>query len=460
MKILKTPYAYLLLVYLPIIIVGICLALFLPQMVVIAFHAFNWLFLFAVLVLAFSRHGKHSINLKPKNSWYYFLTLLFCLQIFLGFIFFWLLHGCLITLPIPADLIGNNLGDTIRTTTQLITFNSGFFPWPIYLLFGITFAYFEAKKQSTSAIKESLRFTLKNQTDSYIGTGADMLMKQGLFFSCTVTLGISILQFSQIIFRLLGLQLDTGLHFATLLLGMLIFFLLASRFWRRITHYLWHKRCSLKLFLPLIVIFLLLLIVIFSVFIHIIAYFAPTFYLPSPRFSFNMPQLWFSYWQLFVMLWWLGWTPLIGYFLAKIAQGRTIREIILTGLILPIIGGLIAWGTTHYNTSNDLLLISQLLQLWPINILLTFTSFALLIIFFEDRALTYLFTTTGSGKNIKQRIALSTVRSFLLLIATVLIIYLLVGIPFMTLLSTSIVGAAFAAVIIACLGYLRVLLAR
>lgn len=455
MKVLKTPYAYLLLVYLPILIVGACLAIFLPQWVVVVLRLLNGIFLLVILWLAFSRNGKQLIGdggdskNKKQGSW---LMLLFCLQISVVFIFIVFANSCVITLPIPDSLNGNSVNTVIKTTSHLLSFHSALFPWPVYLLFSMAFAFFDIKKRELSTIKESLRFVLKNEAPGYIGAGADMLMKQGLFFACVITIGVSILQISQVLCQRFGLVFNTGLHFTTLFLGMFIFLLLASRFWRRITHDLWYRRCSLKTFLPLMIVFLVLLMVIFTALTNVLSRYLPVFAMPVLQLPFHMPQSWLAYWQLLVMIWWLGWTPLIGYFIANLAQGRTLRELILVGLALPFVFGLLAEWINH--THYDGLIISQLLSHWPVVLLLSLISITLIIFFFRDNAITYLFTAAGSGKNSKQRVALSMVRSFLLLIATTTIVYLLVGIPLMTLLSTSIVVASFAAVAAGCIGYI------
>jgi len=33
--------------------------------------------------------------------------------------------------------------------------------------------------------------------------------------------------------------------------------------------------------------------------------------------------------------WWVSWAPFVGFFVAKVSKGRTVREVILGGLIAP-----------------------------------------------------------------------------------------------------------------------------
>jgi len=42
-----------------------------------------------------------------------------------------------------------------------------------------------------------------------------------------------------------------------------------------------------------------------------------------------------DWWTVFYWAWWVSWTPFVGFFLAKISKGRTVRELILGGLFAP-----------------------------------------------------------------------------------------------------------------------------
>jgi choline-glycine betaine transporter len=459
MKTLKTPYAHLLLIYLPILVVGIGLALFFPQVIVTILRVLSCIFLIIIFFLIVSPYGKRcvgeEVTLKHNNS-YRWLLLLFCLQMGLGFIFLAVMQSCLITLPVPNDLNGNTLVSSISAAATLLSVKSGFFPWPIYLLFSISFAYFSIKPRQLSALKESFRFVLRSTVDGPVGAGADMLVKQGLLFSCAITFSLGIAQVCQVLCHVLGIQMNTGLHPTVLLLGTVIFLLTASRLSQRIVHNLWHKQFSLKWFLPQISISLILVVVIFNEVIKLITPYFQAITSPPIQLSFqHLQQNWLSYWQLFVMLWWLGWTPLVGYFLAKLAQGKTLRALLMTGLILPIIFGISMWLAEQHSTSHLWLAVLSTLQFWPVALIFTVASLALLTFFFQEHAITSLFSSAGTGKNIKQRMSLSVTRSFLLIIAVMLVIYLLLGVPVLTLPALAFTGTAVVAFCSSCLGYLK-----
>jgi choline-glycine betaine transporter len=452
MKILKTPYAYILLLFLPILIVSFCLAYFFAPAIVIAVRIFSWIFLLLVLILACSPYGKQRIYYSADSSTYpawRWLGLLFSLQWSMGLFFLLLAQSMLVLLPVPLDLGGNSAHTAVRHAIHLLNFNSGFYPWPMYLLFSIILAYFAKTSQGVLPLKNTLRPVLKEATDGLIGAGADMFMKQGLFFVCAITVAIGILQISQSIGVWLNIPINSGLYSSNLLLGSFILLLFAARFNRRISHYLWHRQWPLRNFLVVTIVFLAAIVVGFNAIIKILLPYLQHFTMPMLQLPFFDRENWLVHWQLLVIIWWLGWTPLVSYFIARLAHGRMVREIILAGLIAPICFGLLSWKITYYDVPS-----------WPIVLSLTLISLGLVCVFFKDNFLTQLLASVGSGKNIRRRIALSVIRSFLLLVAMMLVIYLLLGIGLITLLAFSVMGVCFVIIGIACVGYCRELLRK
>ncbi|WP_256843672.1 BCCT family transporter, partial [Pseudomonas aeruginosa] len=51
---------------------------------------------------------------------------------------------------------------------------------------------------------------------------------------------------------------------------------------------------------------------------------------------------WMGSWTLFYWAWWIAWAPFVGLFVARISRGRTIREVIMGVLLIPL-GFTLAW---------------------------------------------------------------------------------------------------------------------
>ncbi|ACZ31279.1 choline/carnitine/betaine transporter [Xylanimonas cellulosilytica DSM 15894] len=61
-------------------------------------------------------------------------------------------------------------------------------------------------------------------------------------------------------------------------------------------------------------------------------------------------QSFMSGWTTYYWAWWVSWTPFVGLFIAKISRGRTLREFVLTVIIVPTLVCLV-WFTVLGGTS-------------------------------------------------------------------------------------------------------------
>jgi glycine betaine transporter len=71
---------------------------------------------------------------------------------------------------------------------------------------------------------------------------------------------------------------------------------------------------------------------------------------------------WASFWTVFYWSWWIAWAPFVGLFLARVSEGRTIREVIFTAYIamtavsivwFSVVGGTSVW--LQHSGAADLL---------------------------------------------------------------------------------------------------------
>ena len=46
-------------------------------------------------------------------------------------------------------------------------------------------------------------------------------------------------------------------------------------------------------------------------------------------------EAWFQGWTVFYWAWWISWSPFVGMFIARVSEGRTIREFITAVLLIP-----------------------------------------------------------------------------------------------------------------------------
>ena len=53
---------------------------------------------------------------------------------------------------------------------------------------------------------------------------------------------------------------------------------------------------------------------------------------------------WIQDWRVFYWAWWLSWAPFVGFFIARISRGRTVRQFIVGTMIIPTLIGIL-WFT-------------------------------------------------------------------------------------------------------------------
>mmetsp|Transcript_46595 Transcript_46595/g.116728 ORF Transcript_46595/g.116728 Transcript_46595/m.116728 type:complete len:923 (-) Transcript_46595:217-2985(-) len=56
---------------------------------------------------------------------------------------------------------------------------------------------------------------------------------------------------------------------------------------------------------------------------------------PVEHFGSHQPT-WMHWWTIFYWGWWISWVPFVGMFIARISRGRTIRQVVIGGLLAPI----------------------------------------------------------------------------------------------------------------------------
>ena len=66
---------------------------------------------------------------------------------------------------------------------------------------------------------------------------------------------------------------------------------------------------------------------------------------PATAVFFNDTNpMFMDWWTIFYWAWWITWAPFVGFFVALISRGRTVREVIVGGFICPTLFALIWFG--------------------------------------------------------------------------------------------------------------------
>lgn len=431
MHLIKPHYSPFIFLYLPFLVTAVLVFHAWPQQIAWMLKFIFPLFLFILvlfLVLPVGSRCLHSLNISQKKPLSSLKNTKF--PVLLGLWFLLELGLVLIYIAIKQAVMGNTTPITEDFSQMLFM---GFYPWTFYILLGIAYTYFIPEEKEDSFIKNSLRPMYKNSLDGKLGLGVDFAMKQGIIFLCCMTIGILIIQFSNLLSLSLGIPANAfqtpSLYFTT----FVIFLLLASPFWRRFTRYLEIKRYSLGKILALIAGSIIGFIIMLNV---CIKHFSPSL-LYHPLNTTPSPQMW----HFFSLIWWTAWGPIIAIFVAQLARNHTIRATILTGLLFPICLIAFSYLAEHSELSSQWLLLetsflgNKLSQL-IISIL------ALMSVIFLFRSTNGLGIQTASQIE-RQTVSGPSIRLFGKLITLAMLAYILTGLSPLTLLGAAVIWFVF-----------------
>jgi BCCT family betaine/carnitine transporter len=120
-------------------------------------------------------------------------------------------------------------------------------------------------------------------------------------------------------------------------------------------------------------------------------------------------------WTAFYWAWWISWSPYVGMFIARVSRGRTVREFLVSVLIVPSVVSVL-WMTTFGGTAIDQyvnqgieavreagvdLQLFVMLEQLPLSQITSFIAIILVVIFFvtsSDSGSLVIDSITAGGK--------------------------------------------------------------
>ncbi|WP_252106957.1 MULTISPECIES: BCCT family transporter [unclassified Halomonas] len=138
--------------------------------------------------------------------------------------------------------------------------------------------------------------------------------------------------------------------------------------------------------------------------------------LPALSNPFGREDVGFTHgWTAFYWAWWISWSPYVGMFIARVSRGRTVREFLISVLIVPSVVSVL-WMTTFGGTAIDQyvsqgietvreagvdLQLFLMLEQLPLSDITSFIAIVLVIVFFvtsSDSGSLVIDSITAGGK--------------------------------------------------------------
>ena len=237
--------------------------------------------------------------------------------------------------------------DAIQSTFRYAFFHYGLHPWGIYVAVGLSMAYFTHARNLPLTIRSSLAPIFGRYLNGITGHFLDITAIIATLLGVAVTIGYGV---SQLVTGFNGLapldwMMSTGENpvptKAALLLVLVIVMLLstisAATGVGRGVKYL--SNLNLGLSLILLLVFLVFGSLFFSLKLYgsaLIDYLVSLPVISFEVFEQNTPL---GDWQesgtIMYWAWWIAFAPFVGFFLARISKGRSIREFVLGAMLAP-----------------------------------------------------------------------------------------------------------------------------
>ena len=355
--------------------------------------------LFFMLFLAFSRYGAIRLGGTTavpdfsRTSWF---AMLFSAGMGIG-ILFWSVAEPLSHFSEPP-VSAASASETARLAMQQTFLHWGLHPWAIYALVGMALAFFAFNRELPLAIRSVFYPLIGDKVHGWLGHLIDVIAVLATLFGLATSLGFGVQQVNAGLQHLFSLPYGTGPQ-VLLVIGITLAATLS------VVSGLDHgvKRLSeINLGLgALFLIFVLLFgptVMILDAFVqnsgdYLDRFFALSFWTESYRES-----SWQNSWTVFYWAWWISWSPFVGMFIARISRGRTLREFILSVLIIPTLLTFL-WITAFGGSAlsiemqnigqlsgpvkeNVAVAIYHLLEQFPLALVTNFAAVVLVISFF------------------------------------------------------------------------------
>ena len=226
--------------------------------------------------------------------------------------------------------------DAAATAVRVTSFHWGLHGWALYVLVGLSLAYFAYRKDMPLTLRSALYPILKDKIYGAWGHLVDLIGVFGTIFGLATSLGLGILPIAAGMAKLGWLEntqanqlilvaIITTLGTASAVSGV-------GKGVRILSEVnVWASLGLLILFLVLGPTAFILGITITGAGDYLWSFIPMGFWIDG-----EPERQWQSWWTIFYWGWWIAWCPFVGLFIARVSKGRTIRQFCLCVLLVPV----------------------------------------------------------------------------------------------------------------------------
>ncbi len=314
----------------------------------------------------------------------------------------------------PLGGAAGNSEEAVRLGMAATIFHWGLHPWAIYAIVALALALFSFNKGLPLSIRSIFYPVLGERVWGWPGHVIDILAVFATLFGLVTSLGLGAEQAAAGVEYLFGIAASdtskvvliiviTAIALASVVAGL-------DKGVKRLSQINMALALALLLF---IIIAGPTLAILTGFFDNLGAYlqYLPALSNPIGREDANFSQGWTAfYWA-----WWISWSPFVGMFIARVSRGRSVREFLISVLLVPSLVSVL-WMTAFGGTAINQLLVDgftgaqaaglelklfSMLGEMPLTAITSFVGIVLVIVFFitsSDSGSLVIDTITAGGK--------------------------------------------------------------
>ncbi|MCM2131949.1 BCCT family transporter [Larsenimonas rhizosphaerae] len=326
------------------------------------------IFVLVCLGLIFSPLGRVRIGgpgAKPDYTYFGWFAMLFAAGMGIGLVFYGVAEPMT---HFGTSLAGTTTGpDGVRTDWAPLNgaagdeagamslgmaatiFHWGLHPWAAYSLVGLALAIFAYNKGLPLTIRSVFYPILGERVWGWPGHCIDILAVFSTLFGLATSLGLGASQASAGLHYLFGIP-NTNVTMTLLIVAITIVALVSvlSGLDKGVQRLSMINMVMAFLLLGFIIVVGPTMMIATDFFTNIGSY---LHYLPALSMPFGREDANFSQgWTAFYWAWWISWSPFVGMFIARVSRGRTVREFLLSVLLVPTLVSVL-WMTAFGETA-------------------------------------------------------------------------------------------------------------
>ncbi|RHW19680.1 choline transporter [Pseudomonas jilinensis] len=318
--------------------------------------------MFFTFWVGLSRYGNLRLGKddeRPEFSNFSWFAMLFSAAVGTGLLFWSIAEPLMHMQGNPfMDMAGAEVGsaESAQIALRITMFHWGLHGWCVYILMGLVLAYFTYRHGLPLTIRSALYPILGERIYGPIGHAVDLLAIFSTLFGTATTLGLGVSQMNAGLSYIFGWEISTTNQLLLIAATSIVATFSAVSGVRRGILWLsqWNIRLSAILFL-----FLLLAgptVFLLGLYATSIGDYLAHF-IPMGLWTDSDPERqWQGWWTIFYWGWWLSWGPFVGMFIARISRGRTVRQVVIGGMLASTLGAflwiVIMGGTGVYLQLN------------------------------------------------------------------------------------------------------------